>query len=209
MAHTRLNPRRAKLHRSYTVEETARLFGVHRNTVRAWLKQGLKWSGQDLLLLRRRALDAHYPELLAECCGCHVPRMRAWFQLRGLVRGFVFGNGPVRLLLPFHVPPPLQFSRHSVGRQCGLGNLFVPGRVTAIRPPAQHRSPRESDRQLPQAVGSVCSFRSNQLLTLAKTGVSATDVLRWPHATGPSPAGSSPRRLPEHPLTRKGLGEPS
>jgi len=38
---TRIDPRRAKLHRSYTVEEVARLFGVHRNTARAWMKAGL------------------------------------------------------------------------------------------------------------------------------------------------------------------------
>jgi len=35
------NPRRVKVHRSYTVEEAAKLFGAHKNTVRNWLKQGL------------------------------------------------------------------------------------------------------------------------------------------------------------------------
>lgn len=30
-----------KLHRTYTVEEIARLFGIHKNTVRRWLKEGL------------------------------------------------------------------------------------------------------------------------------------------------------------------------
>jgi RNase P subunit RPR2 len=30
-----------KIHRNYSVEETARLFGLHKNTVRNWLKQGL------------------------------------------------------------------------------------------------------------------------------------------------------------------------
>ena len=35
------NPRLAKIHRNYTVEDVASLFGVHRNTVRAWVKHGL------------------------------------------------------------------------------------------------------------------------------------------------------------------------
>src|SRR5256885_3675036 len=35
------NHRLIKIHRSYTVEEIATLFGVHRNTVRAWVKAGL------------------------------------------------------------------------------------------------------------------------------------------------------------------------
>ena len=37
----RLNPRRVKIHRSYTVDEAAMLFRVHKNTVRTWLKSGL------------------------------------------------------------------------------------------------------------------------------------------------------------------------
>ena len=37
----RINPRRAKLHRSYDVGELADLMGVHKNTVRGWIKTGL------------------------------------------------------------------------------------------------------------------------------------------------------------------------
>jgi hypothetical protein len=35
------NPRLAKIHRNYTVEEVAVLFGIHRHTVRRWIKGGL------------------------------------------------------------------------------------------------------------------------------------------------------------------------
>ena len=41
MTSRRPNPRLVKVHRSYTVEEAARTLGIHKNTVRAWIKQGL------------------------------------------------------------------------------------------------------------------------------------------------------------------------
>ena len=45
------NPRLAKIHRSYSVEEIARLFRVHKNTVRAWLRQGLPCSKKTMAKL--------------------------------------------------------------------------------------------------------------------------------------------------------------
>jgi hypothetical protein len=42
MGYRHPNPRLAKIHRSYSVEEVSRLFAIHKNTVRAWLRQGLK-----------------------------------------------------------------------------------------------------------------------------------------------------------------------
>lgn len=38
----RPNPRLVKIHRSYTVGEAARVCGVHKNTVRRWIKEGLE-----------------------------------------------------------------------------------------------------------------------------------------------------------------------
>lgn len=49
------NPRLAKIHRNYTVEEVASLFGIHRNTVREWVKRGLPTSDdrRPILILGR------------------------------------------------------------------------------------------------------------------------------------------------------------
>ena len=41
MGRRQANYRRVKKHRTYTVEEVARLFPVHKNTVRIWIKAGL------------------------------------------------------------------------------------------------------------------------------------------------------------------------
>lgn len=37
----RADLRRVKIHRSYTIDELARVTGVHKNTVRHWIKKGL------------------------------------------------------------------------------------------------------------------------------------------------------------------------
>lgn len=53
MARGRINPRCAKIHRSYAVADAACLFSVHRNTVRNWIKGGLpvvKTTGETLIL---------------------------------------------------------------------------------------------------------------------------------------------------------------
>lgn len=41
MAARRVNPRAVKLHRSYSVPELVACFGVHKNTVRHWQRDGL------------------------------------------------------------------------------------------------------------------------------------------------------------------------
>ena len=53
------NPRLAKIHRNYTVEEVAGLFDVHRNTVREWVKRGLPTNDdrRPMLILGRDLVD--------------------------------------------------------------------------------------------------------------------------------------------------------
>ena len=83
------NPRLAKIHRNYTVEEIARLFGVHRNTVREWIKRGLPTSddqrptlvlGRDLVaFLKARRAKNKRSCLPGEiyCVGCRAPKAPA------------------------------------------------------------------------------------------------------------------------------------
>jgi hypothetical protein len=82
------NYRLAKIHRNYTVEEAARLFSVHRNTVREWIKRGLPVIaghpvlilGRDLgAFLRRRRERAKRTCRPGEmyCMRCRAPRTPA------------------------------------------------------------------------------------------------------------------------------------
>ncbi len=83
------NPRRAKIHRNYTVEEVADLYEVHRNTVRQWIKDGLPTcdtrrpllvlgSALAAFLTAKRARNKR-PCKLDEiyCVRCRVPKKPA------------------------------------------------------------------------------------------------------------------------------------
>lgn len=83
------NHRLVKIHRSYTVEETAELFGIHKNTVRAWVKAGLAPSdemrpmlilGRELVaFLQRRRAKRKRPCNPGEiyCVRCRAPKIPA------------------------------------------------------------------------------------------------------------------------------------
>ena len=83
------NRRLVKIHRNYSVEEVARLFGLHKNTVRNWLKQGLAAIddrrptlilGQELSRFlherRQKARQACGPGRIF-CIACRAPRVPA------------------------------------------------------------------------------------------------------------------------------------
>lgn len=80
------NFRAAKIHRIYTVSETAKLLGVHQNTVRRWLKgDGLKKlddripsmiTGAEIVRFGASRRTIKYPCRISEafCFRCRAPR---------------------------------------------------------------------------------------------------------------------------------------
>ena len=80
------NPRLAKIHRSYKVDEVASLYGVDKNTVRNWIKAGLQCCdckrptlimGQDLNVFHalRRSKNKRPCKLnQIYCMRCREPR---------------------------------------------------------------------------------------------------------------------------------------
>lgn len=103
-----LDPRRAKAHHNYTVAEAAKLFGVHRNTVRAWIKAGLETvkAGRLILILgcalraflekRRKVRRCKTPPGWMYCLGCRAPRAPA-HGMAELIDGRA-GTGNVRAI---------------------------------------------------------------------------------------------------------------
>lgn len=100
----RFDPRRAKIHHSYTVEEVARLYGVHKQTVRNWMKAGLPFlSERRPHLILGRELRAYLAAQRAKarrpcqagelyCLRCRVPKRPAGDMLDYIPMSLVSGN---------------------------------------------------------------------------------------------------------------------
>jgi hypothetical protein len=85
----RFNPRLIKIHRSYAVDEIARVLAVHKNTVRAWIKSGLATIDQrrptlvhglslaTFLAERRRRAKRTSPPGEIYCMRCRSPKTPA------------------------------------------------------------------------------------------------------------------------------------
>lgn len=83
------NHRLVKIHRNYTIEEIANLFGIHKNTVRSWVKAGLATIdnkrpmlilGHDLSeFLQARRVKNKQTCKPGEmyCVRCHAPKFPA------------------------------------------------------------------------------------------------------------------------------------
>lgn len=89
MANRRYNPRRAKSLHNFTISEAADLYGVHRNTVRHWLADGLKpldnrkpiiihgTALNDFHRSRRHAVRQACGHCEVYCFACRAPRRPA------------------------------------------------------------------------------------------------------------------------------------
>jgi hypothetical protein len=83
------NPRLAKIHRSYSVEEMARLFDVHKNTIRTWFTHGMKAiDGQRPIVARGEEIRRFLTERRVRakrpsgpghiyCLPCRAPKVPA------------------------------------------------------------------------------------------------------------------------------------
>ena len=110
MANRYPNHRLVKLHRSHTIEEIATLFGIHRNTVRNWIKAGLPIlddrkpllvQGQtlvDFLIMRRKRAKRPCGPGRLFCLRCRIPKIprdgRVIYQPRDEHRGRLVGTCP-------------------------------------------------------------------------------------------------------------------
>ena len=100
----RPNHRFVKIHRSYTVEEAARVFGIHKNTVRAWIDAGLPVCkdmrphlilGRELgAFLQARRAKKKRPCSLGEmyCFRCRAPRIPAGGMADFVLKTDAVGN---------------------------------------------------------------------------------------------------------------------
>ena len=98
------NHRRVKIHRNYTAQDIAYLFGIHKNTVRSWVKEGLPTCdgkrpalivGHDLVaFLKARRAKKKLPCQPGEiyCVRCRSPKAPAGNMADCLPVTQVIGN---------------------------------------------------------------------------------------------------------------------
>jgi hypothetical protein len=104
MGYRHPNPRLVKVHRNYSVEEIARLFGIHKNTVRSWLNQGLVAidDRRPILILgrelsrflrerRKKARQTCGPGRIY-CIACRAPKVPAGKMAECTPTGPLAGN---------------------------------------------------------------------------------------------------------------------
>ncbi len=100
----RINPRRIKLHRPYSVDEVARTLSVHKNSVRGWIKGGLATvdRSRPMLILghelraylesKRKTAKRPCPPGTLYCFKCRRPRAPAMGMVEATCQNASTGN---------------------------------------------------------------------------------------------------------------------
>lgn len=100
----RINPRLIKIHRAYSADEAARTLGVHKNSVRGWIKKGLPVvdGGRPMLILghelrafldgKRKAGKRPCPLGTIYCLKCREPRGPALGMVEYVARNAATGD---------------------------------------------------------------------------------------------------------------------
>ena len=128
MPRRRTNYRLVKIHRSYTVEEAAGVFGIHKNTVRAWIEGGLPVCkdmrphlilGRELAaFLQSRRAKKKRPCAAGEmyCLRCRAPRTPAGRMADFIPKTDALGN----LVGICPECSTMMYQRASVARLCAI-----------------------------------------------------------------------------------------
>ena len=142
------NPRLAKIHRTYTVDEVATLFGIHKNTVREWVKRGLPTNdGRRPMLILGRDLVAFLTARRAKnkricqpgemyCLRCRAPRAPAGDMVDYLPVTATLGN----LAAICSACETMMYRRVSLAklaRVCGILDITMPQALEHIGESAQ------------------------------------------------------------------------
>lgn len=100
----RINPRLIKLHRPYSVEDAARTLGVHKNSVRGWINDGLPTvdRSRPMLILghelrtylenKRKSAKRPCPPGTLYCFKCRQPRAPAMEMVEATYQNATTGN---------------------------------------------------------------------------------------------------------------------
>ena len=131
------NHRLVKINRSYTVEETAGLFGMHKNTVRRWVKDGLAAiDDKRPMLIRGSVLAAFLQSRRIKnkqtckpgelyCVRCHTPKVPAENMAEYHPITEKFGN-LVAICPDCHALMNQHVSWAKIGEFCGKVDISFP-----------------------------------------------------------------------------------
>ena len=181
----RFDPRRIKIHRSYTVEDAARTLGSHKNSVRRWIKcEGLTTIDdarpamihgrtlRDFLIQRRESSRCRCRPGEIYCLRCRAPKSPAGGMIDYLPMTATSGN--LRGICPD--------CRHQVYRRVGLSQLSAICAGLA-QPDELRHTPSPGHRHLSQRA-STAGQQSPSRSSSDRSGFGQRADVSWPALHG-------------------------